>query len=711
VQPRNTVPNRAQEPAGGDATAGATAVQPPDLTVETYAAAKKFPPEFVRSLGISDYQDIRWPHRVLRIPYMDAEGNEPAVRIRRELHKREDGSDERFMWRKGSKPLLYGLNRLDLARREGYVVLGEGESDCHTLWHHGIPALGLPGAGSWNEQRDAQHLDGIDRIYVVVEPDMGGEAVLGWLADASIHDRVWLVELGDHKDPSGLHLDDPDGFRDRWQAAMDNAEPWRARAAELEDAERREVQAACAELAHEPRILDRFAEDVAAAGLAGEETTAKLVYLAATSRLLAQIVSVVVKGQSSSGKSWTVQTVLRFFPHTARHEMTAGSEHSLIYDDEPLKHRILVVYEASGLDSDKFSYIVRSLLSEGRVRYPTVLKSSSGELKTVWIEREGPTGLITTTTSRHLHQENETRLLSLASDDSEEQTRRVFKALVQEDVAPPDFERWHALQRWLELGDHEVTIPYRDKLADLFLTVAVRLRRDFGAVLALIRTHALLHQATRKRDSRGRIVATIEDYEVIRALANDAISQGVEKTIKSGVRQVVEKVRELVPEGSDKEVKQQELVKGLGRDKGTISRWVGDALDGGYLINREERPRGKPFRLVPGEPLPDDVETLPDPAALGDELHGCTVGGGDSTPPPPEGDLLPGPLPEPPNGHVELPLPESRVNVTLEEYALPPEGPTVNTAGDHADQPSNGTLSNEAYAERWRARRERGEWA
>ena len=32
--------------------------------------------------------------------------------------------------------------------------------------------------------------------------------------------------------------------------------------------------------------------------------------------------------------------------------------------------------------------------------------------------------------------------------------------------------------------------------------VAVRLRRDFGAVLGLIRAHALLHQATRGRDDR-----------------------------------------------------------------------------------------------------------------------------------------------------------------------------------------------------------------
>jgi hypothetical protein len=90
--------------------------------------------------------------------------------------------------------------------------------------------------------------------------------------------------------------------------------------------------------------------------------------------------------------------------------MTAASEHALVSDREPLQHRTLVVYEASGLESEKFSYIVRSLLSEGRLRYPTVIKRD-GELETVMIEREGPTNLITTTTALRLHDENETRLL------------------------------------------------------------------------------------------------------------------------------------------------------------------------------------------------------------------------------------------------------------------------------------------------------------
>ena len=144
---------------------------------------------------------------------------------------------------------------------------------------------------------------------------------------------------------------------------------------------------------------------------------------------------------------------------------------------------------------------MRSLLSEGCVRYETVEKGKDGELKTRLVEREGPTGLIVTTTSVALHPENETRLLSLSATDTPDQTKLVLSRLAADDLAEPDFARWHDLQVWLATAEHRVSIPYARTLAELVPPVAVRLRRDFRAVLSLIRSHALLHQASRERDA------------------------------------------------------------------------------------------------------------------------------------------------------------------------------------------------------------------
>jgi len=72
-------------------------------------------------------------------------------------------------------------------------------------------------------------------------------------------------------------------------------------------------------------------------------------------------------------------------------------------------------------------------------------------------------------------------------------------------------------------------------------------------------------------------------------------------------------------------VKQADLKKALKLDKSVVSRRVAAALDAGLLRNLEER-KGRPAKLVLGDPLPDEIELLPTPA----RLHGCTVDGGDN---------------------------------------------------------------------------------
>jgi hypothetical protein len=422
-----------------------------------------------------------------------------------------------------------------------------------------------------------------------------------------------LIELGEHKDPSALHLADSDGFRGRFGAALEGAKPW----IELERAEAeaasREAWEACRKLAQEPDILGRFAEVLARSGVAGESRIAKLLYLALTSRLLEKPVSIALKGPSSGGKSHVVERVLSFVPASAYYALTAMSERTLAYSEEPIKHRFLVIYEAAGMSGEFASYLMRSLLSEGRVRYETVEKTSEG-MKPRLIEREGPTGLIVTTTAVKLHPENETRLLSLTVTDTQDQTRAVMAALAEEaSQAGPNLEPWHALQVWLESAEHRVSLPYAKILADLIPPVAVRLRRDFGALLNLISAHALLLQATRERDAEGRIIATIgEDYAVVRELVADLVSEGIEATVPATVRQTVEAVKRLREDSKGEPVTVAELTRELKLDRSAISRRARNAKDRGYLRDLEDNPR-KPSRLIPGDDLPDDLQILPSP--------------------------------------------------------------------------------------------------
>jgi hypothetical protein len=246
------------------------------------------------------------------------------------------------------------------------------------------------------------------------------------------------------------------------------------------------------------------------------------------------------------------------------------SDRALAYSSEPLQHRFLVIYEAAGMASELATYLIRSLLSEGRVRYETVEKTKDGFAHRL-IEREGPTGLIVTTTILRLHPEDETRMLSLTVTDTREHTAAVMQALARETDIAADLSRWQALQTWLATGSHRVVIPFADRLADLVPPVAVRLRRDFKTVLMLIRAHALLHQTSRAADEEGRIVAALDDYAQVRDLIGTLVAEGAETTVTQDVRNVVDAVARLLHDDVI-EVRQSDLAETLRLDKSVISR-------------------------------------------------------------------------------------------------------------------------------------------
>jgi len=322
-----------------------------------------------------------------------------------------------------------------------------------------------------------------------------------------------------------------------------------------------------------------------------------------------------------------VEAVLKTMPASAYLDFTSMSEHALIYDERPIASRMIVLYEASGLGVDKagepsvLAYCVRSLLSEGRIRYTTVEKTSEG-MRAKHIERLGPTGLITTTTWAGLHPENETRMLSIASRDTREQTEEVLSTLALQcdgtEQGDVDLAPWLALQTWLELaGVRDVVIPYARELASKCNSRAVRMRRDFAKVLSLVKAHAILHQTHRERQG-GKIVATITDYAAVYDVACGPVSEGIEATVSPTVRETVAAVAKLLADRPTVTV--MAISRELGLDKSSAWRRVNVAKWGGYLVNQEDK-RGRPAQLVLGDPLPEEEPALPTP----EELGGCPI--------------------------------------------------------------------------------------
>ena len=352
------------------------------------------------------------------------------------------------------------------------------------------------------------------------------------------------------------------------------------------------------ELANEPRILDRFALDVERSGLVGEKRGAQILYLALTSRLLDRPVSVAIKGASSAGKSHLVDQVLKFLPPEAYHTVTATSPKALAFSEESISHRFLVFFEAAGFRDRHSAYFLRSMLSEGELRYEYTVG-----LKSRPIVRNGPTGLIVTST-RDLDAELETRLQSIHVDESEAQTRLVMLGLAGENEVDVgvDLDRWKQLQTRFAKSETRVVIPFARNIVDLVQGVAVTTRRDFLRFLDLIRANALLHQATRSRDRIGRIIATLDDYEVVRELVPEVLAVGAQTCVSPVVRETVSAVAKLIDSGVE-HVSAKNVGDEIGLDKSAARRRVVQVVEGGYLQNLEMRP-GRPAQIVLGDPLP-----------------------------------------------------------------------------------------------------------
>jgi len=637
--------NAGSSVAGGDATPDNSATPPDrggyphlrlvggqaaqDCTLGAYAEYVRLPEDFLRGLGLKEIHYI--DQKAVKMPYLDAAGSEEVcVRFRVSLTGKP-----KVKTRKGDKHRLYGLWKLEEAQQAGYVIVVEGESDTQTGWYHGEPVIGVPGATGFQGDWVAE-LEGPKKIYAIVEPDEAGETFWQRLATTELKDRLYRVKLDGAEDLRDLHRQDATTFKDRLHDALRLGRHF-LDIAETETHERaQEAWSRCEELARSENILERFYETLQASGVAGERHTAMILYLALTSRRLDRPVSVAVKGPSSGGKSYLVERVLDYFPESACYALTAMSEKTLAYSEEPIKHRFLVLFEAAGMNGDFQTYLIRSLLSEGCLRYETIEKTSEG-LKPRLIEREGPTGLIVTTTMEKLHPENETRMLSLSVTDTREQTGQVLLALAEEDISSPNLTPWVALQEWIGAGARRVTIPFAKVLAEKVPPVAVRLRRDFNAVLSLIKVSAILHQASRDHDDRGRIIATVDDYRVVRELVANLVAEGVDATVSATVRATVKVVERLVDDEDGDWVSLSPIAQELKLDKSAASRRIRTAISKGFLKNLEDR-RGKPGKYTIGDPMPDDVVVLPTAEEVLQALHCCSVVGGDKHPPSPSED-------------------------------------------------------------------------
>lgn len=580
------------------------------LTLEELAEAKKLPVDFLKSVGLSTIHVEKIP--CVRIPYLGENGEELATRFRLAL----DGG-LRFRWKQGSRIFPYGLWRLGEARELGWILLVEGESDCWTLWMYGIPALGIPGKTTWKSSW-AQYLENL-AVYIWQEPEAEDFATR---IGKDIPGALIIPAPDGIKDPSEAHLQGKN-LREFLGELKKQAIPVRniLEAHQSEEAQKLAEEAKGVLDADDP--LQLVEEAIIKSGYGGDIRYPLILYLAMTSRLLhfdpGQLpVHLALRCAPSGGKSYTLNVVKKLLPEEAIYTVDAGSPRAFIFDPQAqdLKFRAFIFSESDSIptgEDNPVASAVRTLLSDGVVSYKIVEKNGDGRHETRTVVREGPTVFITTTT-RGLGEQLSTRLFVLDIPEDRERLREIL--LTQADielhgVVAPD-EKLIAFQRYLQsLAPWRVAFPFVYELAENIPHASPRVTRDFPRLLALIKTVALLRHRHRERDGAGRIVATLEDYATIFELCGEMYRTSA-CGVSRGLRELVEKVREFKEKG--KTATYALLAKELGLSSDTVRKRAKVALENGWLVNVETK-MGKPAKLEPGDPLPEEIG-LPHPEKL-----------------------------------------------------------------------------------------------
>lgn len=154
----------------------------------------------------------------------------------------------------------------------------------------------------------------------------------------------------------------------------------------------------------------------------GERTGKLAGYLAATSRLLAKPLGLIIQSSSAAGISSLMKAILDFMPDEQQLACSDMTGQSLYYAaNVDLRHKFLSIAEEQGMR--EASYALKLPKSEGRLSIVTTGKErGTGRTSVERYQLDGPVALLLTTSSVSIDPELENRCLVLALDENREQT-------------------------------------------------------------------------------------------------------------------------------------------------------------------------------------------------------------------------------------------------------------------------------------------------
>jgi hypothetical protein len=372
----------------------------------------------------------------------------------------------------------------------------------------------------------------------------------------------------------------------------------------------------------------------------GEELNKQLLYIAASSRKMADPISVVILSQSASGKSLLVETVRRLMPPEEVVSVSSLSDQALNYIGEGgLLHKFLILGEA--VHSETVEHQIREMLSSHELSRLVVTKDTkTGELSSVTVRSPVVVAAVMSSTRSEINPENASRAFVVNADESREQTRRIHESQRakyslerynrERNLIPRIIEAHHAAQRLLQ--PRLIVNPFAARLS--FPDTLMRSRRDHERFVDLIAAVCFLRQFQKKekevRDGSGEAVRYIECDPVDYRIAYKILCSTLPSTLSSfppSAIELYEAVRSILRGKAKREdlkvtevsVTQREIREATGFNQRWIKRYMQLLGEWEYLQVAGIRSRGSrnTYKLVTDEPIQlVDLSMIPSPEAM-----------------------------------------------------------------------------------------------
>jgi DNA primase len=306
-------------------------------------------------------------------------------------------------------------------------------------------------------------------------------------------------------------------------------------------------------------MFDEIVRDMDTLGYVGEDLNKVLLYLAASSRILDDPISVMILSQSAAGKSMLVSTLKKLIPAEDVISLTSLSDQALNYIASML-HKFLDLGEA--VHSETIEHQIRDMLSAKELsRLVTIKDEKTGQMRSELKRTPAIVAAVMTTTRQNINPENASRFFVINTDETKEQTRRIHAVQREKytlarytekaGIVPHIVKKHHAAQRLLK----KVAIVNNFSGHLDFPDTIMRVRRDHERFIDLIACVCFLRQHMKELANNGGleyIECDIEDYRIAYNIMINGVLASTMIELPKSATELYSNLRELAKEQAKK---------------------------------------------------------------------------------------------------------------------------------------------------------------